>query len=107
MIRDARTQANKDKIRHLKLRFALTGMVKKPPAPSAPERTRGKASATISDDAALAGYLQEPPKLYRLRKKSKPPEGYAMYGPLDVHDAIEEYMRVEPPSHVRPQGKKP
>ena len=61
----------------------------------------------MTDEAALASYLSEPPRLYRNRKKSKPPEGYIMYGPLDVHDAMEELVRAEPTLPMRTQVKLP
>ena len=104
---DIRTQANKDKIRDLRLRRGITGTVRKPLPPTAPEKTRGRASEVISDEAALAGFLQELPKLTRLRKKSKPPEGYVMYGPLDVHEAVAEYMQAEPRVLPAPRGQTP
>ena len=89
---DARTKKNKDKIRDLQLRRALTGSVRKPTTRAATEKVGRMASETISDDAALQRYLGEPPKLRRLTRKTKPPEGYVIYGTKDVHEAVEEHL---------------
>ena len=94
---DARTQRNKEKIRDLRLRVALTGSAKRAPALAVTEVARCNASDIISDDAALQGYISEPPKLARLMRKSRPPEGYIRHGPKDVHEAIKEYLTPDPP----------
>ena len=73
---DARTQRNKDKIRDLQLRRALTGSVKRPRTRTVLEVGEDRRSEPISDDAALRGYLGEPPRLNRLTRKSKAPEGF-------------------------------
>ena len=43
---------------------------------------------------AVDRYLSEPPPLKRLKTKSKPPEGYVLYGPKDAPEAIAEYLQV-------------
>ena len=108
---DAWTQRNRDKIRDLQLRRALTGSVKRPRTRAVTENSRRNESVMISDDAALLGYLEEPPKLRRLTRKTKAPVGYIMYGPKDVHEAVQEYLQVERPTVGRerediPQGPK-
>ena len=108
---DAWTQRNRDKIRDLQLRRALTGSVKRPRTRAVTENSRRNESVMISDDAALLGYLGEPPKLRRLTRKTKAPEGYVMYGPKDVHEAVQEYLQVDPSTPVKgrevtPQGPK-
>ena len=60
---DARTQRNKDKIRDMRLRKTLTGSVRKPNTRAVSGQVGRIASETISDDAALLGYLREPPNL--------------------------------------------
>ena len=99
---DARTQRNKEKIRDLKLRRALTGSVKRPTTQASAGIGRCNASEVISDDAALRGYLQDPPNLPSLKRKTKPPEGYIRFEPKDVHETIDEFLRAQEP--IRPRG---
>ena len=101
---DVRTQRNKEKIRDLKLRRALKCSVKRPTTQASAGIGRCNASEVISDDAALRGYLQEPPKLPRLKRKTKPPEGYIRFGPKHVHETIDEFLRAEPQEPIRPRG---
>ena len=75
--------------------------MKRPTTRAATGWARSTASKALSDEAALQEYLREPPKLARLTRKTKPPEGYARYGPKDVHETIEDFLRAEPQGPAR------